>query len=86
METHWVFLLKGPVADATDTPQPWRLSVQPYNEDEFGFFLLLHFNGAPVEWNDRKKQKYSEKYLSLCHFVNHKSDTDGPGIKSGPPR
>jgi hypothetical protein len=27
------FLLKGPVADATDAPQPWRLIVQPYEED-----------------------------------------------------
>jgi hypothetical protein len=34
-----VFLLKGPVADATDAPQPWKLIVQ------------LNFNGAPVEWN-----------------------------------
>ena len=25
-------LLKGPVADATDLPQPWRLTVQPYEE------------------------------------------------------
>jgi hypothetical protein len=28
------FLLKGPVADATDAPQPWRLIVQPYEEDD----------------------------------------------------
>jgi hypothetical protein len=28
------FLLKGPAADATDAPQPWRLIVQPYDEDD----------------------------------------------------
>jgi hypothetical protein len=39
-----------PVADATDAPQPWRLTVQLYEEDE-EVSLLFHFNGAPVEWN-----------------------------------
>jgi hypothetical protein len=40
---------KVPVADPTDTPQPWMLIVQPYEEDDI--FLLFHFNGALVEWN-----------------------------------
>ena len=31
------FLLKGPVADATDAPQPGRLIVQRYEEDDDGF-------------------------------------------------
>ena len=35
------FLLKGPAADATDAPQPSRLIVQPYEEDEdFSVFLF----------------------------------------------
>jgi hypothetical protein len=48
------FLLKGPAADATNAPQSWRLIVQPCDEDDEDdevFFLLLHFNGTPVEWN-----------------------------------
>jgi hypothetical protein len=32
------FLLKGSPADATDAPQPWRLIVQPYEEDDELFF------------------------------------------------
>jgi hypothetical protein len=28
------FLLQGPAADATDAPQPLRLFVQPYEEDD----------------------------------------------------
>jgi hypothetical protein len=34
------FLLKGPAADATDAPQPWRLIVQPYDEDDEVFSAL----------------------------------------------
>jgi hypothetical protein len=45
-----LFLLKGPAADATDSPQPWRLIVQPFDEDD-EVLLLFHFNGTPVEWN-----------------------------------
>jgi hypothetical protein len=39
-------------ADATDALQPWRLIVQPYEEEEeedYDIFLLFHFNGAPVK-------------------------------------
>ena len=43
--------MTGPAADATDAPQPWRLTVQPYEKDDEVFVLLFHFNGAPVEWN-----------------------------------
>jgi hypothetical protein len=48
----WLFFFveKGPAAEATDAPQPWRLFVQPCDEDEVSF-LIFHFNGAPVEWN-----------------------------------
>jgi hypothetical protein len=28
------FVVKGPAADATDAPQPSRLIVQPYDEDD----------------------------------------------------
>jgi hypothetical protein len=39
-------------------------------------------------WNDtgRGNPKYSEKNLTYCHFVHNKSDMDGPGIETGPPR
>jgi hypothetical protein len=47
----FLLLLKGPAADATDAPQPWRLIVQPCDENDECFFLIFHFNGAPVEWN-----------------------------------
>jgi hypothetical protein len=35
------FSLKGPAADATDEPQPWRLIVQPCDEDEEFFSAFL---------------------------------------------
>ena len=46
------FLLKDPAADATDAPQPEGLLCKPCDEDkekDYKVFLLLLFNGAPVE-------------------------------------
>jgi hypothetical protein len=84
------YLLKGPAADATDAPQPWRLIVQPCDEDEDDdddVFSAFSFNGAPVKWNwQGGKPKYSEKNLSQYHFVHHKSHMDRTGIEAGPPR
>jgi hypothetical protein len=39
-------------------------------------------------WNkiDREKPKYSKKNLYQCHFVQHESHNDRPGIEPGPPR
>ena len=48
-----------------------RLIVQPCDEDEV-FFLLFHFNGAPVEWNwQGKTEVLGEKPVPvpLCPFV-----------------
>jgi len=38
-------------------------------------------------WNDadKVKQKYSEKSLSHCDFVEHKSNMDCPGMEPLPP-
>jgi hypothetical protein len=36
-----IYSLKGPAADATDTPQPWMLIVQPYEEDDKVFFCFF---------------------------------------------
>jgi hypothetical protein len=44
--------LKGLAADATDAPQPSRLIVQSYEEDEDNkVFMLFRFNGAKGEFN-----------------------------------
>jgi hypothetical protein len=53
-----------------------RLIVQPCAEDErkmISFFIF--FQVMEHRWNeiDRGKPKYSEKKLSQCHFVHHKS-------------
>jgi len=38
-------------------------------------------------WNDdeRDESKYSDKNLSQCHCVHHKSHFDWPGIEPGSP-
>jgi hypothetical protein len=38
------FLLKGPAADATDAPQPWRLIVQLYKKDNNEAFSAFPFH------------------------------------------
>jgi hypothetical protein len=39
-------------------------------------------------WNDtdRRRPKYSQKYLSQSHIAHHKSHMDWSGIESEPPR
>jgi hypothetical protein len=34
---------------------------------------------------DRKKLRYSEKNISLCHFALHKTHIVHSGIDTGPP-
>jgi hypothetical protein len=68
-------MLKGPAADATDASHPQGLLCNPVMK--MNFFLCF-----PIvmehRWNetDRGKPKYSEKNLSQCHFVHHKSRMD----------
>jgi hypothetical protein len=50
------------------------------------FFLL--FILMEHRWNeiDRGKPKYSERNMSQCHFIHHKSHMDRHGMEPGPPR
>jgi hypothetical protein len=51
-------MVKGPAADATDTPEPWGLLCNPLRKmiSSFSFFLIMQHR-----WNetDREKPKYS---------------------------
>jgi hypothetical protein len=40
------------------------------------FIPSFKINGAPVEWNRQGKSDNSQKNLSQCHFVHHKSHMD----------
>jgi hypothetical protein len=79
MYTHFFLVVKGPAADATDAPQPGGLLCNPVVKMTMRmmiiFVLVLVMEHR---WNEigRGKPKYSEKYLSQCHFVHHKSHMD----------
>jgi hypothetical protein len=74
----FIYLLKGPAADATDAPQPRGLLCNPVMKmiSFVSFFLVMEHR-----WNeiDKEKPKYSGKNLSQCHFVHHKSHMDFSG-------
>jgi hypothetical protein len=55
-----------------------RLIVQPYDEDEDDGYFFVLFLVMKHQWNeiDRGKPKNSEKNLSQCHCVHHKSHMD----------
>jgi hypothetical protein len=45
------------------------------------FFLLFHLMEHRWNESDRENPKYSEKNLSQCHFVYHKSHMDESEIE-----
>jgi hypothetical protein len=77
--------MKGPRTTAL------RLFVQPQWWWRWAVYLLIFtINGAPVEWNRQGKTDNSEKNLSQCHFVYHKSHIDltwdrTPGLRGERP-
>jgi hypothetical protein len=81
-----VFLIERPRSRCYEGTAALRLIVQPCDEDVsvlFSFFRAMEHRWKEI---DRGKPKYSEKNLSQCHFVHHKSNMDRPGIKPEPPR
>jgi hypothetical protein len=67
------------------------ISNESYFMKVFRFRLLVSIKKkVSIEhwwrYTDRAKSNYSERNLSLCHFVHHKSNTNCPGIEARPPR
>jgi hypothetical protein len=57
-------VMKGPAADATDAPQPWRFLCNPVMK--IIIFYPFPSNGAPVEWNwQGKTEVLGEKPVTV---------------------
>jgi hypothetical protein len=79
VHTHF-FVVKGPAADVTDSPQPWGILCNPVMKMISCFNFSLSWKTGGMKLTGKNRSIRGEN-LSQCHFVHHKSYIDWPGIE-----